>query len=212
MNGLMGTKIGMTQIFADGTLIPVTVIEVGPCPVVQRKTAEADGYDAVQLGFGDQKEERLTKPLRGHFKKAEVSGKSGLREFRIDAEDEAQVGDHMTVALFEGTPYVDITAMSKGRGFQGVVKRWNMGGGHASHGSGFHRRIGSIGQCVQPARVLKNKKLPGQMGAKKVTVQHLKVVQVRPDENILLVRGAVPGPKGGRVTVRKSIKKKAVSS
>jgi large subunit ribosomal protein L3 len=208
MKGLIGKKLGMTQVYDDdGRMTPVTVIEAGPCTVVQRKTVERDGYSAVQLGFGEQKESRLTRPVLGHCKKAGVSAKKVLREFRTAGETELKAGDELTASVFEGVAYIDVTATGKGRGFQGVVKRYNFSGGRASHGGGWTRRTGSIGMCEHPGRVMKNRKMPGQMGDKTVTTQNLKVVQVRPEENLILVRGAVPGPKGAVVIVREALKK-----
>ncbi len=209
MKGLIGKKVGMTQIFdEDGRVTPVTVIQAGPCVVVQQKTEDSDGYEAVQLGFEDQKESRLTKAEAGHFAKAGVTAKKEIREFRIRATEEAPaVGSEVNASVFDGVSFVDITATSKGRGFQGVVKRYNFAGGRASHGGGWLRRPGSIGMCEHPARVLKNKKMPGHMGASRVTTQNLKVVQVRPEENLIFVRGSVPGPNGGIVVVREALKK-----
>jgi large subunit ribosomal protein L3 len=211
MNALIGKKIGMTQVFDDnGVQVPVTVLQVGPCVVVQRKTAETDGSDALQLGFEEQKEQRLSKPVAGHFKARSVAPQRVLREVGAGEEDaELNVGDTLTADVFAEVAYVDVTGVSKGRGFQGVVKRHGMSGGRATHGSGNHRKTGSIGQCEEPARVMKNKRMPGQMGSVNVQTQHLKVVQVRPDDNVILVRGSVPGPNGGVVFVRKSIKKAA---
>lgn len=211
MQALLGKKLGMLSVFDDeGRQVPVTAIEVGPCVVVQKKTAETDGYDAVQLGFAAQKESRLTKPAAGHFKKAGAPTMRVLREVR--GADEAGVGDQVNLSAFEGVAFVDVIGITKGRGFQGVVKRHNMSGGRASHGSGNHRKPGSIGMCVDPARVLKNKKMPGQMGARRVTTQNLKVVAVREEDNVLLVRGAIAGPNGGIVMVRKALKKTAGAS
>ena len=209
MKGLIGKKVGMTQVFdEDGRVTPVTVIEAGPCVVVQQKTEDNDGYSAVQLGFEDQKESRLTKAEAGHYAKAGVTAKKEIREFRVRATEEApEMGAEVNASVFEGVTFVDITANSKGRGFQGVVKRYNFAGGRASHGGGWLRRPGSIGMCTSPARVMKNKKMPGQMGAKRVTTQNLKIVQVRPEENLIFVRGSVPGPNGGIVVVREALKK-----
>ena len=208
MKGLIGKKLGMTSIYTeDGVAVPVTVIEAGPCVVVQRKDNEKDGYAAVQLGFEDQKEQRLNKPAVGHFKKAGVDAKRVLKEFRVEAT-ELNVGDVVDANAFVEVNYVDIVATGKGRGFQGVVKRYNFGGGRASHGGGWTRRPGSIGMCEHPARTFKNKKMPGQMGDKRVTTQNLKVVQVRPEENLILVKGSVPGAKGGIVTIKEALKKK----
>jgi large subunit ribosomal protein L3 len=213
MNALIGTKVGMTQVFDDeGRMIPVTVLEVGPCAVVQRKTTETDGYDAVQLGFADQKPSRVTKPLRGHFKRGGAEPKRHLQEVRVDAGSEAKEGETADVSLFGEVGFVDVIGVSKGRGFQGVVKRHGMGGGRASHGGGNLRGGGSIGMCEFPARVFKGKKMPGQMGNKRTTVQNLKVVEVRGEDNALLVRGAVPGPNGGLVLIRESRKKPGAPS
>ncbi len=213
MDALIGKKVGMTQVFDEaGRQIPVTVLELGPCAVVQRKTVETDGYDAVQIGFGEQRAKRLSKPLQGHFKKGGAELKHVLREVRVDAGEELELGSQVNVSVFDGVGYVDVTATTKGRGFQGVVKRYNMRGGRASHGGGNLRGPGSIGMCEFPARVFKGKKLPGHMGCVQVTVQNLKVVAVREEDNALLVRGAVPGPNGGLVMVRTSLKKAAKAS
>ena len=209
MKGLIGKKLGMTSIYnEDGVAVPVTVIEAGPCVVVQRKDTEVDGYKAVQLGYEDQKEQRMTKAAMGHLKKAGAGAKRILKEFRIDDSVEVAVGDVLDASTFEGVNFVDIAATGKGRGFQGVVKRYNFGGGRASHGGGWIRRTGSIGMCEFPGRVFKGKKMPGHMGDKRVTTQNLKVVQVRPEENLILVKGSVPGAKGGIVTIKEALKKK----
>jgi large subunit ribosomal protein L3 len=209
MKSLLGKKLGMTQVFdEEGKLIPVTVIEAGPCSVVQRKTAATDGYEAVQLGFGSQKPERVAKPLVGHFKKAGVGTMRDLREVRVDAADEAKAGDTLTAAVFEGVNFVDVLGTTKGKGFQGVVKRYKFGGGRATHGSHFHRTTGSIGMKEKPGRVFKGKKMAGQMGSTDVTVQSLKVVQVRAAENLILVKGAVPGANGTTLVVREALKRK----
>ncbi len=213
MNEIIGKKVGMTQVFDEkGRQFNVTVLEVGPCSVVQVKTIEKDGYSAVQLGFGPQKKQRLNKPALGHLEKAGVEPLRVLREVEVGEGEEVKAGDQVTAALFEGVEYVDVTGTSKGRGFQGVVKRYNFGGGRATHGSGTHRGPGSIGMKVSPARVFKGKKMPGHMGSDRVTTQNLRVVQVRPDDNVILVEGAVPGPAGGLVMVRKAIKKAAKAS
>jgi len=209
MTAIIGRKVGMTQIFNENNeQIPVTVIEAGPCPVVQRKTADTDGYDAVQLGFIDQKPQRLSKAARTRFEKAEVAPKRLLREFRCEADSDLKTGDEIKAESFKDIAYVDVTGVTKGRGFQGVVKRHNFGGGRASHGGkATLRKGGSIGMCEFPARVFKNTKMPGQMGNVRVTTQNLKIVQVREDDNAILVKGSVPGPNGGVVLVRKAIKK-----
>jgi len=208
MRGLIGKKLGMTQVFDDqGVQVPVTVLQVGPCPVIQRKTREADGYDAIQVGFGEQKESRLSKAAKGRFKKANTGNARVLREIRLEQGDEAKPGDLLTVSIFEGVTHVDVVGLSKGRGFQGVVRRHGMVGGRASHGSMMHRRGGAIGNRTWPARVFKNKRMPGHMGSVRVTTQNLKVVAVRNEDNVLLVRGAVPGRCGAMVLVRKAVKK-----
>jgi len=213
MQALIGKKVGMTQVFDDeGKQIPVTVIQAGPCVVVQRKTATADGYDAVQLGFGEQKEQRANKPLRGHLKKAGAGISRVLREVRLDAGEDPKPGDTVSVAMFDGVAFVDVIAITKGRGFQGVVRRHGFSGGPAAHGSMMHRRSGSIGNRTWPSRVMKNRRMAGHMGNGQVTTQNLRVVKVRGEDHLILVEGAVPGPVGGIVMVRKAIKKAAVKS
>lgn len=210
MNGLIGKKLGMTQVHDDaGRFVPVTVIAAGPCVVVQRKTSARDGYDAVQLGFIEQKESRVGKAQAGRFKKAGVSPRRVLREVAVPAGADVKEGAEVTAAIFEGVSHVDISGVTKGRGYQGVVKRHRMGGGPQSHGHMSHRRIGAIGQRTWPARIMKNKRMPGHMGNLNVTTQNLRVVQVRAADNVLLVEGAVPGPTGALVLVRKAIKKAA---
>lgn len=198
----------MTQVFSEeGAAVPVTVIEAGPCVVVQKKTREADGYEALQLGFGRKKQKRVTKPLQGHFRKADKGFFRVLREFILDDCTEYDVGAELNVGMFDAGEYVDIIGTSKGRGFAGGVKRHGFKGGRASHGSMFHRAPGSIGASAYPSRVLKGKKLPGHMGDRRVTVQNLVVFGVRPDRNLLLVRGSVPGSTNGIVIVRNAVKK-----
>ncbi|WP_447973063.1 50S ribosomal protein L3 [Nitrospira sp. Kam-Ns4a] len=204
-NGLLGKKLGMTQIYdAEGRLIPVTVIEAGPCQVAQVKTRERDGYEAVQLAWGEVKERKVTKAVLGHFKAAGVPPRRYLREFRKLGD--AQVGQVVKADLFHKGDFVDVEGVSKGKGFQGVIKRHHYAGGPESHGSMFHRAPGSIGSSAFPSRVWKNKTLPGHMGSERVTIQRLTVVDSRPEENLLFVSGAVPGPAGGLVVVRKSKK------
>lgn len=199
----------MTQIFdEEGRRVPVTVIEAGPCSVVQRKTTATDGYEAVQLGFGTQKAERVAKPLAGHFKKAGLGTMRELREVRVDADDSAKAGDTLTAAVFEGVNFVDVLGVTKGKGFQGVMKRHNFGGGRATHGSHFHRTTGSIGMKEKPGRVFKGKKMAGQMGSTDVTVQNVKVIQVRATENLILVKGQVPGANGTTLVLREALKRK----
>lgn len=208
MEGLIGKKHGMTQVFdADGRRVAVTVIELGPCVVVQRKTKGHDGYDAVQLGFGTQKEHRIARPALGRFKKVGIQPVRFIKEFKIDEGEEIAEGDTVTAGIFADVPYVDVIGITKGRGFQGVVKRYNMAGGRMTHGGHSKRRGGAIGQCAYPARVAKGQKMPGQMGRRRVTQQNLRVVEVRDGDNLLLVRGAVPGPNGATVVVRKALKK-----
>jgi large subunit ribosomal protein L3 len=198
----------MTQVFSEeGAAVPVTVIEAGPCVVVQKKTREADGYEALQLGFGRKKQKRVTKPLQGHFRKADKGFFRVLREFKLNDCTEYDVGAELNVGMFDAGEYVDIIGTSKGRGFAGGVKRHGFKGGRASHGSMFHRAPGSIGASAYPSRVLKGKKLPGHMGDRRVTVQNLVVFGVRPDRNLLLVRGSVPGSTNGIVIVRNAVKK-----
>lgn len=206
---LLGKKIGMTQVFDEqNRLVPVTVIEAGPCPVTQVKSDETDGYNAVQIGFRPQKEHRLSKAALGHFKKAGVTPVSELREFRTAADAGLNLGDVLTVERFEAGQKIDVIGTSKGRGFQGVVKRYGFAGGPASHGSMFHRRGGSYGMCQWPGHVIKGKKMPGHMGDVQRTVQNLQVVKVIADKNLILVKGSIPGSRGSLVTVRTAVKTK----
>jgi len=201
----------MTQVFDEsGRRVAVTVIEAGPCAVIQRKTRERDGYDAVQVGFVEQKEHRLTKAARARFQKAGVTPKRVLREFRLDPGDEVREGDPVGVSIFEGVSHVDVTGVSKGKGFQGVVKRHRMRGGPKSHGGHSKRRVGSIGQAAFPARVAKGQRMPGHAGDRQVTQENLKVVSLRGEENLMLVGGAIPGPNGTIVCVRRAVKKSSV--
>ncbi len=209
MKGLIGRKLGMTSVYdGNGKAVPVTVLEAGPCVVVQRKDNEKDGYEAVQLGYADQREHRLNKPMLGHFKKGNVGAKRILKEFHVDEGERIAVGDVVDASVFEEVNYVDVVATGKGRGFQGVVKRYGFSGGRASHGGGWMRRPGSIGMCALPSRVFKGKKMPGHMGGKRVTTQNLKMVQVRATENLILVKGSIPGANGGIVTIKETRKKK----
>lgn len=203
-NGLIGKKLGMTQVFDESRLTPVTVIEAGPCRVVTVRTKERDRYEAVQLSFGEVQEGRLSKPELGHLKKNLAAPSRILREFK--KEGEPAVGQMVTVAMFKKGDWVDVIGVSKGKGYQGVVKRHHYAGGPESHGSMFHRAPGSIGASSFPSRVWKGKTLPGHMGSERVTVQRLKVIESRSEENLLLVRGAVPGATNGVVVVRKSKK------
>lgn len=203
INAIYGKKIGMTQIFGeDDNVIPVTVIQAEPNTICQIKTTETDGYEAVQLGFGYIKPNKVNKPMAGHFEKNGLEPKRYLREVRVEDASEYQIGDQQTVAAFNDVEKVDVTGTSEGKGFAGVQKRWYFGGGPGSHGSTFHRRPGSIGQRTYPGRVFKGMKMPGHMGCDTVTVKNLKVVRIDEDQNLIIVKGAIPGCKGGIVRVR----------
>ena len=205
--GIIGKKIGMTQIFDEvGNVIPVTVIEAGPCVVAQKKTAENDGYDAVQLGFIEAKEKHTTKPMKGHFAKAGVAAKKHLKEFRLDDCSAYNVGDVVTADTFAAGDKVDVTGMTKGRGYTGAIKRWNLHKLQAPHGVGpIHRQSGSMG-VIDPARIFKNKKMAGQYGNEQVTVLNLKVVKIDAEKNLIAIKGAIPGAKNGIVFIRDSVK------
>ena len=205
MKGILGKKLGMTQVFAaDGKCIPVTVVETGPCVVLQKKSVETDGYNALQLGFGEKKTHRTSKPEMGHFKKAGKGAFTYVREIRLENVDDYTVGDQISCdAVLATGDMIDVTGTSKGKGFQGVMKRWNFSGGRASHGSKFHRGPGSIGCSAWPSKVFKGKKMAGQMGNERVTTQGLQVVEIRSEMNLVLVKGAVPGPKNGLVIISK---------
>ena len=203
-NGLLGKKLGMTQVFDQNRLTPVTIIAAGPCRVVAVKTKERDGYEAVQLAFGEVKERKLSKAELGHLKKNQAPATRVLREFK--KEGESVVGESVTVGIFKPGDWVDVIGVSKGKGFQGVVRRHHYSGGPESHGSMFHRHPGSIGASSFPSRVWKGKTLPGHMGAERVTTQRLKVIESRPDEHLLFVRGGIPGAANGIVEIRKSKK------
>lgn len=208
MEGLIGRKVGMTQVFDDqGRRIAVTVIEAGPCPVVQVKTPENDGYSAAQLGFEEQKPSRMSKAMVKHFEKAGVKPCKVTKEFALDKGEEVKAGDAVTVGIFDGVKYVDVSGITKGRGFAGVVRRYGMRGGPMTHGGHSKRRIGSIGARDLPGWVEKGKRMPGHMGAVERKSRNLAVVQVRGEDNLLLVSGVVPGPKGGVVIIRKALKK-----
>ncbi len=207
VNGIIGIKLGMTRIFADdGAAVPCTVVQAGPCVVVQRRTKQTDGYDAVQLGFVEfVKPQRISKPMTGHFKKADVAPMRMLREIRLDeSADDSKAGDRVLVDRFAPGEYVDVTGVSKGKGFQGGVKRWHFAGGDATHGSMFHRAPGGIGASSFPSRVWPGQHFPGHMGHQRKTIKNLRVVKVDNEENLLLVRGAVPGPTGCYLLIRKS--------
>ena len=205
--GIIGRKVGMTQIFDEkGNVIPVTVIEAGPCVVAQVKTEETDGYNAVQLGFGDVKDKHINKPEAGHFAKAKLANKKHLREFRLDSIEGIKVGDEVKADVFVAGEKVDVQGTSKGKGFQGVIKRHGQSRGPMGHGSMYHRRPGSMGSTSTPGRVFKGKKLPGHMGRVTVTIQNLDVVKVDMDKNVLLIKGSVPGPKGAILKVKSTVK------
>jgi len=206
INGLIGIKHGMTQIYAaDGRVIPVTVVEAGPCRVIRKKTIEKDGYESAQLSFKDAKEKHLTKPVLGHFKKHGAAPSRYLVEFSGDMAA-LTPGQELTVEVFQEGDMVDVSGVTKGKGFQGVMKRHKFAGGPATHGSMFHRAPGSIGSSAYPSRVRKNKRMPGHMGSKRRTVQNLEVVGVRKEDNLLLIRGAIPGSKGSLVYVKRAVK------
>jgi large subunit ribosomal protein L3 len=207
--GIIGKKIGMTQIFDEsGKVIPVTVVEAGPCVVVQKKTVENDGYEAVQLGFGEAKVSRVNKPMKGHFDKADVACKKQLKEFRLEDCASVNVGDVLKADTFAVGDMVDVSGTSKGKGFQGTVKRHNFSRLKETHGTGpVHRHAGSMGACSSPSRIFKGKALPGHMGAEKVTVQNLEIVKIDVENNLIAVKGAIPGPKNGIVTIVDCVKK-----
>ena len=207
MKTLIGKKVGMTQIFDEkGRVIPVTVIEAGPCVVAQVKSVETDGYNAIQLGFGDVKESKLNKPERGHFAKANLGLKKHLREFRVEDFEDVTVGTEIKADSFEAGDKIDVQGTTKGKGFQGVIKRHGQSRGPMGHGSMYHRRPGSMGPTSTPGRVFKGKKLPGHMGRVTVTIQNLDIVRVDMDKNVILIKGSVPGAKGAILKLRKSVK------
>jgi large subunit ribosomal protein L3 len=204
---ILATKVGMTQIFnEDGVLTPVTVLQAGPCVVTQVKTVENDGYSAVQVGFVDKREKLVNKPLKGHFDKAGVSYKRYVRELKLEDAESYALAQEIKADIFAAGDKIDVTAISKGKGFQGAIKRHGQHRGPMAHGSKFHRHAGSNGACSDPSKVFKGKKMPGQMGHKKITIQNLEVVRVDADKNLLLVKGAVPGPKKALVTVKETVK------
>ena len=205
---IVGKKLGMTQIFlADGRLVPVTVIQAGPCTVVQKKTVENDGYESVQLGFEDLADKKVTKPMKGHFEKAGVSAKKYLKEFRLENCAAYNVGDVLKADVFAAGDKIDVVGTSKGKGYAGVVKRWNAHSQEHTHGVGpVHRSVGSTGANTDPSRVMPGKHMPGHLGAEQVTVQNLEVVKVDAEANMIAIRGAVPGPKGGVVFIKNTVK------
>ena len=206
--GLIGKKMGMTQIFDEnGKVVPVTVVEAGPCTVVQQKTVESDGYVAVQLGYGDISAKKVSKPAKGHFDKADVAPKRTLREFRLDDISAMNVGDILKADVFAVGDRIDVVGTSKGKGYAGAIKRWNQHRLRESHGTGpVARHAGSMGSCSTPSRVFKGKRLPGHLGAERVTIQNLKVVKVDAENNLIAIKGAIPGPKGSVVCISDSVK------
>ncbi len=205
---LIGKKIGMTQIFdANGKVVPVTVVEAGPCAVVMKKTVENDGYEAIQLGFGDVKVQRVNKPMQGHFKKADIAPKKALREFKLDNQESLNVGDILKADVFAAGDHVDVVGTSKGKGTAGAIKRWNFSRLKMSHGTGPNaRHAGSLGACSDPSRVYKGKKLAGHLGHERVTIQNLDIVKVDAENNLIAIKGGIPGPKGGLVIIKDSVK------
>ena len=207
MKGILGRKLGMTQVFTeDGTLIPVTVVEACPNVVLQKKTVENDGYASIQIGFGDLKAHKVNKPMKGHFAKAGVTSKRYVKEFRFDNAGEYEVGQEIKADIFAAGDHIDATAVSKGKGFQGAIKRHGQSRGPMAHGSKYHRHAGSNGACSDPSKVFKGKHMPGHMGHVQVTVQNLEIVRVDTENNLLLVKGAVPGPKKSLVTIKETVK------
>lgn len=203
MKSILGRKIGMTQIFEeDGSVIPVTVVQAGPLVVVQKKTIDKNGYNAVQVGFEDKKENRITKPLKGQFDKSELGYKKYLREFPVEDPEEFEIGQEIKVDTFEIGDMVDVTGTSKGKGTQGVVKRHGFATGHATHGSRFHRSPGGMAAATDPGRVFKGHRMAGRMGNERVTIQNLEIAQIDVDNNLLLIKGAIPGPKKGLVSIK----------
>ena len=204
---IIGKKIGMSQVFnEDGKVIPVTVVEAGPCPVVQKKTVEKDGYEAIQVAYGTINSKNVNKPIAGHYKKAGVEAKRILKEFKFENCADYEIGQEIKADIFAVGDKVDVSGISKGKGFSGTIKRHNFHIGPMAHGSGYHRGVGSMGSCSSPSRVFKNKKMPGQYGNTKCTVQNLQIVKVDAERNILLVKGAIPGAKGGIVIVKQTCK------
>ncbi|MBY7013285.1 50S ribosomal protein L3 [Clostridium sporogenes] len=204
---ILGKKLGMTQIFNEnGKVIPVTVIEAGPCTVIQKKTVEKDGYEAIQVAFGDIREKLRNKPVKGHFAKAGVSVKRHIKEFKLEDSNSLEVGQEIKADVFEAGERVDISGISKGKGFQGTIRRWNAHRGPMTHGSKFHRAVGSMGASSDPSRTFKNKRMPGHMGNVNTTVLNLEVVRIIPEKNLILINGGVPGPNKGLVQIRNTVK------
>lgn len=206
-SGILGKKLGMTQIFNEqGKVVPVTVIEAGPCVVVQKKTIENDGYEAIQVGFADVKENRSNKPAKGHFAKANTSVKKFVKELKLDDLSAYEVGTEIKADVFAAGEKVDVSGVSKGKGFQGTIRRWNAHRGPMSHGSKFHRAVGSMGASSDPSRTFKNKIMPGHMGHVNTTVLNLEVAKVIPEKNLILIKGGVPGPNKGFVVIKSTVK------
>lgn len=209
MKSILGRKLGMTQIFTeDGVVIPVTVVEAGPIVITQKKSVDSDGYNAIQIGYGEVKEHRVNKPLKGHFDKSNIAYKKILKEVRCESVEGYEVGQEIKADLFEAGDKVDVVGTSKGKGFQGNIKRHNQSRGPMAHGSKYHRGVGALSAASSPGRVFKGRNLPGHMGNVTVTVQNLEIVRVDAEKNYLLIKGAVPGPKGGLITVKETIKTK----
>ncbi|MGB9614792.1 MAG: 50S ribosomal protein L3 [Fervidobacterium sp.] len=206
MKFIIARKVGMTRLWKDDKVIPVTVLKAGPCVVVQKKTVEKDGYNAVQVGFEEISEKKLTKPMLGVFKKANVRPMRVLKEFRVENVDEYSVGQEITVAIFQEGDKIDITGWSKGRGYSGAMKRWNFQGGPKAHGAKFHRELGSVGQHTEPARIFKGKRMPGRYGNERITVLNSEVVKIDTENNLLAVKGGVPGARGSLVLIRSAVK------
>ncbi len=205
--GILGKKLGMTQVFDEnGNIIPVTVIKAGPVKVIQKKAVDSDGYTAIQVGFEDIKPTKVNKPIKGHFDKGGVEYKRILREFRIDNPETYEIGQEIKADVFQEGDKVDVVGTSKGKGYQGVIKRWNQHRGPMAHGSKYHRGVGSMGGSSAPSRTFKGKHMPGRMGGERITVQNLEVVKVDPEHNLLLLKGAVPGPKDGLLIIKDSVK------
>ena len=208
MKNMMGRKVGMTQIFQeDGSVIPVTVVEAGPLVVAQKKTVETDGYNAIQVGFANIKEHRMNKPMKGHFTKANLELKKYLKEFRVDNVDEFEIGQEIKADTFAIGDMVDVTGISKGKGTQGVIKRHGFSRGNETHGSHFHRKPGGLSAGTYPGRVFKGHRMGGRMGNERVTVQNLEIVRVDAEKNLILIKGAIPGPKKGIITIKATVKK-----
>jgi len=207
---ILGKKLGMTQVFTeDGLMIPVTVVEAGPCVVTQVKTEEKDGYNAVQVGFDDIRPKLVNKPMKGHFEKANVPYKRYLRELKLEKANEYTVGSEIKADIFQPGDKVDVSGITKGKGFAGTIKRWNAHRGPMSHGSKYHRRVGSMGASSDPSRIFKTKRMPGHMGHTKVTITNLEVVKVDAERNLLLIKGAVPGIRGALLTIKETVKNKS---